>query len=54
METLEMRLQQRKHMSLYALVFLAILLGLSVLLEGNMANKLTLKNTPTKAQQLSR
>jgi hypothetical protein len=34
METLENRLQKRIHVSLYALVFLTLLLGLSVLLEG--------------------
>lgn len=34
METLESRLQKRIHVSLYALLFLTILLGLSVLLEG--------------------
>jgi hypothetical protein len=34
METLENRLQKRIHLSLYALLFLATLLGLSVLLEG--------------------
>ena len=34
METLENRLQKRMHVSLYALLFLTTLLGLSVLLEG--------------------
>lgn len=34
METLENRLQKRIHVSLYALLFLTTLLGLSVLLEG--------------------
>ncbi len=34
METLENRLQKRIHISLYALLFLITLLGLSVLLEG--------------------
>src|SRR5688500_13953400 len=34
METLENRLQKRIHVSLYALLFLFTLLGLSVLLEG--------------------
>lgn len=34
METLENRLQKRIHVSLYALLFLITLLGLSVLLEG--------------------
>lgn len=34
METLENRLQKRVHISLYALLFLTTLLGLSVLLEG--------------------
>lgn len=34
METLEERLQKRIHVSLYALIFLTTLLGLSVLLEG--------------------
>ena len=34
METLEQRLQKRIHVSLYALLFLTTLLGLSVLLEG--------------------
>jgi hypothetical protein len=34
METLENRLQKRIHVSLYALLFLVTLLGLSVLLEG--------------------
>jgi hypothetical protein len=34
METLEKRLQKRIHVSLYALLFLTMLLGLSVLLEG--------------------
>jgi hypothetical protein len=50
METLETRLQTRKHLSLYALFFLAILLGLSVLLEGNVKSKgLSLKNLPEKS-----
>ena len=34
METLDRRLQKRMHVSLYALLFLTCLLGLSVLLEG--------------------
>jgi hypothetical protein len=34
METLENRLQKRIHASLYALLFLTALLGISVLLEG--------------------
>lgn len=34
METLDNRLQKRIHVSLYALLFLTGLLGLSVLLEG--------------------
>lgn len=34
METLENRLQRRIHVSLFALLFLTILLGISVLLEG--------------------
>lgn len=34
MDTLESRLQKRMHVSLYALLFLTALLGLSVLLEG--------------------
>ena len=34
METLEVRLQRRIHTSLYALLFLTILLGISVVLEG--------------------
>jgi hypothetical protein len=34
METVENRLQKRIHISLYALLFLTTLLGLSVLLEG--------------------
>jgi len=34
METLENRLQRRINISLYALIFLTVLLGLSVLLEG--------------------
>ena len=34
METLESRLQRRIHASLYALIFLTLLLGLSILLEG--------------------
>jgi hypothetical protein len=34
METLETRLQRRIHVSLYALLFLTVLLGISVLLEG--------------------
>ena len=49
METLEARLQKRRHLSLYALFFLAVLLGLSVLLEGNGKTKsLSLKNIPVK------
>ncbi len=34
MDTLENRLQKRIHVSLYALVFLTVLLGISVILEG--------------------
>lgn len=34
MERLEARLQKRMHVSLYALLFLTVLLGISVLLEG--------------------
>ena len=34
MDTLEIRLQRRIHASLYALLFLTVLLGISVLLEG--------------------
>lgn len=34
MDTLENRLQRRTHASLFALIFLTVLLGLSVLLEG--------------------
>jgi hypothetical protein len=34
MDTLENRLQKRMHVSLYALIFLTILLGISILLEG--------------------
>jgi hypothetical protein len=34
MENLEVRLQKRMHVSLYALLFLTVLLGISVLLEG--------------------
>jgi hypothetical protein len=34
MDTLETRLQKRIYVSLYALLFLAALLGLSVILEG--------------------
>lgn len=34
METLDNRLQKRIHVSLYALLFLTVLLGISVLLEG--------------------
>lgn len=34
METLDSRLQKRMHVSLYALLFLTILLGISILLEG--------------------
>jgi hypothetical protein len=34
METLEVRLQKRMHVSLYALLFLTVLLGISILLEG--------------------
>jgi hypothetical protein len=34
MDTLENRLQKRIHVSLYALLFLTVLLGISVLLEG--------------------
>lgn len=34
METLDTRLEKRLHVSLYALLFLTILLGVSVILEG--------------------
>jgi hypothetical protein len=34
MDTLENRLQKRMHVSLYALIFLTVLLGISILLEG--------------------
>lgn len=34
MDTLENRLQKRMHVSLYALIFLTMLLGISILLEG--------------------
>jgi hypothetical protein len=34
METLEIRLQKRTHASLYALIFLTSILGVSVLLES--------------------
>lgn len=34
MDTLESRLQKRMHISLYALLFLTVLLGLSIVLEG--------------------
>lgn len=34
MEKLEVRLQKRMHVSLYALLFLTVLLGISILLEG--------------------
>ncbi len=34
METLDVRLQKRMHVSLYALIFLTVLLGISILLEG--------------------
>jgi hypothetical protein len=34
METLDSRLQKRMHVSLYALLFLTVLLGISILLEG--------------------
>jgi hypothetical protein len=46
METLEARLQKRRHLSLYALFFLALLLGLSVLLESGKSKNLSLKNIP--------
>lgn len=49
METLEVGLQKRKHLSLYAIFFLAVLLGLSVLLENGKVKNLPLKNIPTKA-----
>jgi len=39
METLERRLQRRIHASLYALIFLTVLLGLSVLLESCTQNQ---------------
>mgnify|MGYP003575472919 FL=1 len=39
METLENRLQKKFHVFLYALVFLTVLLGLSVLLEGCMGKE---------------
>jgi hypothetical protein len=41
MDTLETRLEKRLHVSLYALLFLTILLGLSVLLEGCTGRKET-------------
>jgi TRAP-type mannitol/chloroaromatic compound transport system permease large subunit len=41
METLESRLQKRIDVSLYALVFLIGLLGLSILLEGGMDNRMS-------------
>lgn len=44
METLENRLQKRIHISLYALIFLTFLLGLSVLLEG-CSDKCEVTNT---------
>ena len=39
METLESRLDRRVHASLYALIFLTMLLGISVLLEGCAENQ---------------
>ena len=39
METLESRFQKRIHIYLYALVFLMVLLGLSVILEGFSNNE---------------
>jgi hypothetical protein len=39
MEALETRLRKRIYVSLYALLFLTILLGVSVLLEGCSAKK---------------
>lgn len=41
METLETRFQKRRHIYLYALVFLIVLLGLSVILEGIANNEKT-------------
>jgi hypothetical protein len=43
METLEVRLQRRIHASLFALLFLTVLLGISVLLEGCTKNVQTKK-----------
>jgi hypothetical protein len=43
METLEVRLQRRVHASLFALLFLTVLLGISVLLEGCTKNVQTKK-----------
>lgn len=38
METIDVRLQRRIHASLFALLFLTVLLGISVLLEGCSKN----------------
>ncbi len=43
-DTLEIRLQRRMHVSLYALLFLTALLGFSVLLDGCAYNR-EVKNT---------
>lgn len=43
-DTLEIRLQRRMHVSLYALLFLTALLGFSVLLDGCVYNR-EVKNT---------
>lgn len=43
-ETLENRLQKRIYVSLYALLFLTVLLGLSVILEGcTIKNEMSIK-----------
>lgn len=43
-DTLEIRLQRRMHVSLYALLFLTTLLGFSILLDGCAYNR-EVKNT---------
>ncbi|RAV99566.1 hypothetical protein DQQ10_18370 [Pseudochryseolinea flava] len=43
METIDVRLQRRIHASLFALLFLTVLLGVSVLLEGCTKNVQTKK-----------
>jgi|GEM_PF-2071751 len=43
-DTLEIRLQRRMHVSLYALLFLTALLGFTVLLDGCAFNR-EVKNT---------